>query len=65
MWFELKGDKRLGRCATQDCGGQPTWRFEGDGIGSNFCSGCKSIIETNARDWLNGIAPLTRLPPSE
>jgi hypothetical protein len=41
MWFELKGDSRLGRCATEGCGGQPTWRLEAGGCGSNYCSGCK------------------------
>lgn len=43
-WFPLKGDERLGRCATQGCGGQPIWRFEGGGIGSNYCSGCYAKI---------------------
>lgn len=45
MWFELKGDARLGRCATERCGGQPTSRLESDGIGSNYCSGCRAKIE--------------------
>lgn len=45
MWFELKGDARLGRCATDHCGGQPIWRLEADGVGSNYCSGCKQGIE--------------------
>jgi hypothetical protein len=44
MWFELRGDARLGRCATEGCGGQPTWRLEANGTGSNFCSGCKGQI---------------------
>ncbi len=44
-WFALTGDERLGRCATQGCGGQPTSRFEYRGIGSNFCSGCRAAIE--------------------
>ena len=44
MWFELKGDARLGRCATEMCGGQPTWRLETGGTGSKYCSGCKSNI---------------------
>lgn len=51
MWFELKGDSRLGRCATEQCGGQPTWRLEKDGVGSNYCSGCKQAIE-NPRSML-------------
>lgn len=50
MWFDLKGDERLGRCATNGCGGQPTYRFEGGGIGSNFCSGCREVIERNTRE---------------
>lgn len=47
MWFELKGDKRLGRCATEGCGGQPTWRLEKNGVGSDYCSGCKQICDDN------------------
>lgn len=45
MWFELKGDSRLGRCDSEGCGGQPTWRLEAGGVGSNYCSGCKARIE--------------------
>lgn len=46
MWFKLlKGDAGLGRCATEDCGGKPTWRLEADGTGSNYCSGCRVKIE--------------------
>lgn len=44
MWFSLKGDERLGRCASEGCGGQPTYRLEADGVGSNYCSGCKEKI---------------------
>lgn len=45
MWFELRGDERLGRCTSDGCGGQPTSRLEAGGIGSNFCSGCRAAIE--------------------
>lgn len=45
MWFRLTGDERLGACASDGCGGQPTWRLEAGGIGSNYCSGCKEKIE--------------------
>lgn len=45
MWFRLTGNERLGRCATDRCGGQPTSRFEGGGVGSNYCSGCRAKIE--------------------
>jgi hypothetical protein len=45
MWFELKGDVRLTQCASEGCGGQPTWRLEAEGVGSNYCSGCKARIE--------------------
>jgi hypothetical protein len=46
MWFQLAGDERIAqRCASEDCGGQPTWRLESGGIGSNYCSGCKSKID--------------------
>lgn len=44
MWFELKGDERLQRCASDDCHGQPTWRLEHGGVGANYCSGCKEKI---------------------
>lgn len=44
-WFKLGNDERLKRCATDRCGGQPTWRLESDGVGSNYCSGCKERIE--------------------
>ena len=44
-WFELKGDARLGRCTTEGCGGQPTSRLEAGGVGSNYCSGCRTAIE--------------------
>lgn len=49
-WFELKGDARLGRCASENCGGQPTWRLEADGVGSNYCSGCKDYIERSQKN---------------
>ena len=49
-WFELKGDARLGQCATEACGGQPTSRLEADGVGSNYCSGCRDKIERQERD---------------
>lgn len=50
-WFELKGDERImQRCASDNCGGQPTWRLEADGVGSNYCSGCKHVIEQNDDD---------------
>lgn len=45
MWFKLTGDERLGRCASEGCGGQPTSRLEADGVGSNYCSGCRAKIE--------------------
>jgi hypothetical protein len=46
-WFKLSGDARLGRCDTDDCGGQPTWRLEAGGVGSNYCSGCKEKIQSS------------------
>jgi hypothetical protein len=45
MWFKLGGDSRLGRCDSEGCGGQPTWRLEASGVGSNYCSGCQERIE--------------------
>jgi hypothetical protein len=44
MWFKLSGDARLGACASENCWGQPTWRLEAEGVGSNYCSGCKEKI---------------------
>lgn len=45
-WFALTGDERITkRCATDDCGGQPTWRMEAGGVGSDYCSGCKATVE--------------------
>jgi hypothetical protein len=49
MWFELNGDSRLGRCTSEGCGGQPTWRLEAGGVGSDYCSGCKEIIDRRRR----------------
>jgi hypothetical protein len=49
MWFDLTGDARLGRCASEGCGGQPTFRLEADGVGSNYCSGCRERIEDAER----------------
>jgi len=49
-WFKLNGDARLGRCDTENCCGQPTWRLEAGGIGSNYCSGCKAKIESQAKE---------------
>lgn len=47
-WFKLSGDERLGRCASEGCGGQPTSRLEAGGVGSNYCSGCRAKIEGDA-----------------
>ena len=48
-WFELTGDERINeRCASEGCPGQPTHRLEAEGIGSNYCSGCKAMIEQHA-----------------
>ena len=44
-WFKLTGDARLGRCASEGCGGQPTERLESGGVGSDYCSGCREKIE--------------------
>ena len=43
-WFDLTGDSRLGRCATENCGGQPVFRLEAGGVSSNYCSGCHAMI---------------------
>lgn len=60
MWFELKGDARLQRCATEGCGGQPTWRLECGGIGSNYCSGCKDVMEQISVDASDGLPHFNR-----
>lgn len=57
MWFALTGDARLGRCATDHCGGQPTWRLESGGVGSNYCSGCKEGIESASFPKANVACP--------
>ena len=44
-WFRLRGDARLGHCDSDNCGGQPMWRLEAGGIGSNYCSGCRQKID--------------------
>jgi len=50
MWFELKGDERITqRCATEGCAGQPIYRLEAEGVGSNYCSGCRARIESLRR----------------
>lgn len=49
MWFKLRGDARLGRCTSENCGGQPTFRLEAGGIGSDYCSGCRENIEALER----------------
>lgn len=54
MWFERKGDARLGCCTSCDCLGQPTWRLEADGVGSNYCSGCKEKIERQKQQINDG-----------
>lgn len=63
MWFKLKGDIRLGRCASADCGGQPTFRLEADGVGSNYCSGCKERIERSEGNRVGFLAAfVTEIP---
>lgn len=44
-WFPLTGDARImNYCATEGCPGQPAFRLEAEGIGSDYCSGCASKI---------------------
>jgi len=47
-WFDLTGDARLGECATDGCGSQPTMRLEAGGVGANYCSGCADKIQRYA-----------------
>lgn len=54
MWFQLQGDRRLGACSTEGCGGQPTWRLEAGGVGSDYCSGCKEKLK-----WLDEPSEVT------
>jgi hypothetical protein len=59
-WFKLTGDARITqRCATENCGGQPTERFEGGGYGSNYCSGCRAQIERQSK-----LPPHLRIAPT-
>lgn len=65
-WLRLTGDERITRrCASEGCAGQPTWRLEEDGLGSDYCSGCRMRIkypttgrsaghEWFAPDWMFG-----------
>lgn len=47
-WFPLSGDSRITkRCATEGCAGQPSWRLEAEGVGSDYCSGCMRRIGIN------------------
>jgi hypothetical protein len=49
-WFKLTGDERITlRCATDDCAGQVTERLEADGVGANYCLGCRLKIEDHRR----------------
>ena len=58
MWFELKGDERLKRCESEGCFGQQTWRLEADGIGTNYCSGCRAnIIHQETERAIRGPSP--------
>lgn len=50
-WFRLSGDARLGRCATEGCAGQPTWRLEAGGVGSNYCPACKAGVNEAGGMW--------------
>lgn len=59
-WFELRGDARLGRCASEGCGGQPTYRLESGGVGSDYCSGCKATIERLERAPLSTPSSMQR-----
>ncbi len=63
-WFKLGGDSRLGACATDRCGGQTTWRLEADGVGSNYCSGCKEKIERTSVSRHNEFNPEREYPGS-
>lgn len=61
-WFALYGDERLGRCATENCGGQPIYRLEAGGAGSNYCSGCQAAIRKNVKPLH---APIVITDPSD
>ena len=37
-------------CATEGCWGIPFHRLEVDGVGSNYCSGCRAVIEDDAEN---------------
>lgn len=63
MWFQLKGDERITRrCASEDCGGQPTWKLEAGGVGAFYCSGCKEKINAALPQKFDDAEPFGRQP---
>lgn len=63
MWFQLKGDERIThRCASEDCGGQPTWKLEAGGVGAFYCSGCKEKIDAASTEKYGHAEPFGRQP---
>jgi hypothetical protein len=47
-WFALEGDEQ-GSCATEGCGGQPGYRLEAGGVGSNYCYRCYAKLTAPAK----------------
>lgn len=72
-WFSLRGDERLGRCASEGCAGQPIFRLEAEGVGSNYCSGCRAKIEAREDARMFGVGftreypdgRIERVPPEQ
>jgi NTP pyrophosphatase (non-canonical NTP hydrolase) len=42
QWFELRGHDNLVCCSTLHCCNPASWRFEGGGVGSNYCGNCRA-----------------------
>jgi hypothetical protein len=44
QWFALPYILKQGPCATENCLGEPVWRFEGGGVGSDYCLNCHAKL---------------------
>jgi len=45
LWRKLETSEQGMWCATQGCWGIPTQYMEASGVGSKYCSGCRTHIE--------------------
>lgn len=49
MWRRIDGQERV--CATETCSHEPVWHLELAGVGSFYCSRCRSEIEKQQREY--------------